>query len=190
LGVIFPLLLLEYLKLSLRGATRQNNLILQIYLPFQLPLSFPTLLCHSRGSGNLSLSFIISVAAENIFFNFFSSIGCVFSSFLLLLSRGRNIFLLTPSPLGGRGLGTTTKSLIKYRNNLLEYGLIKKIVKQRSSSGGYDHNLYQIVLLDKENILYPPAERLVEENEEIKRLSREEELKWIRHIRYNVLKGK
>jgi len=87
-------------------------------------------------------------------------------------------------------LGTTTKSLIKYRNNLLEYGLIKKIVKQRSSSGGYDHNLYQIVLLDKENILYPPAERLVEENEEIKRLSREEELKWIRHIRYNVLKGK
>jgi len=64
-------------------------------------------------------------------------------------------------------MGTTTKTLIKYRNTLLEYGLIKKIVKQRSSSGGYDHNLYQIVLLDKENILYPPAERLPEENEKI-----------------------
>jgi hypothetical protein len=62
-------------------------------------------------------------------------------------------------------MGTTTKSLIKYRTTLLEYGLIKKIVKQRSSSGGYDHNLYQIVLLDKENILYPPAEKLPEENE-------------------------
>jgi len=38
-------------------------------------------------------------------FNFFSS-GCsIFASFLLLLSRGVNIFLLTPSPLGGRGLG-------------------------------------------------------------------------------------
>ncbi len=46
-------------------------------------------------------------------------------------------------------------------------GLIKKIVKQISSSGGYDHNLYQIVLLDKENILYPPVEKLPEENEEI-----------------------
>ncbi|GAH84637.1 unnamed protein product, partial [marine sediment metagenome] len=61
----------------------------------------------------------------------------------------------------------TTKSLIKYHTTLLEYGLIKKIVKQRSSSGGFDHNLYQIVLLDKENILYPPAERLPEEKEEI-----------------------
>ena len=64
-------------------------------------------------------------------------------------------------------MGTTTKTLIKYRNTLLEYGLIKKIVKQRSSSGGYDHNLYQIVLLDKENILYPPAEKLPEENEKV-----------------------
>jgi len=64
-------------------------------------------------------------------------------------------------------MGTTTKTLIKYRNILLEYGLIKKIVKQISSSGGYDHNLYQIVLLDKENILYPPVEKLPEENEEI-----------------------
>ena len=64
-------------------------------------------------------------------------------------------------------MGTTTKTLIKYRNTLLEYGLIKKVVKQRSSSGGYDHNLYQIILLDKENILYPPAERLPEENEKV-----------------------
>ncbi len=64
-------------------------------------------------------------------------------------------------------MGTTTKTLIKYRTTLLEYGLIKKVVKQRSSSGGYDHNLYQIVLLDKENILYPPIEKLPEEKEEI-----------------------
>jgi len=64
-------------------------------------------------------------------------------------------------------MGTTTKTLIRYRNTLLEYGLIKKIVKQRSSSGGYDHNLYQIVLLDKENVLHPPAEKLPEEKEEI-----------------------
>lgn len=64
-------------------------------------------------------------------------------------------------------MGTTTKTLIKYRNTLLEYGLIKKIIKQRSSSGGYDHNLYQIILLDKENILYPPVERLPKENEKV-----------------------
>ncbi len=64
-------------------------------------------------------------------------------------------------------MGTTTKTLISYRNTLMKYGLIKKIIKQRSSSGGYDHNLYQIVLLDKENILYPPTERLPEENEKI-----------------------
>ena len=64
-------------------------------------------------------------------------------------------------------MGTTTKTLIKYRNTLMEYGLIKKIIKQKFSTGGYDHNLYQIVLLDKENILYPPAEKLPEEKEEI-----------------------
>jgi len=64
-------------------------------------------------------------------------------------------------------MGTTTKTLIKYRTTLLECGLIKKVVKQRSSSGGYDHNLYQIVLLDKENILYPPTEKLPEENEKV-----------------------
>ncbi len=64
-------------------------------------------------------------------------------------------------------MGTTTKTLIKYRNTLLEYCLIKKVIKQKSFSGGYDHNLYQIVLLDKENIFYPPAEKLPEENEKI-----------------------
>jgi len=64
-------------------------------------------------------------------------------------------------------LGTTTKTLIRYRNTLIKFGLIKKVVKQRSTSGGYDHNLYQIVLLDKENILYPPKEKLPEENERV-----------------------
>ena len=64
-------------------------------------------------------------------------------------------------------MGTTTKTLIKYRTTLLEYSLIKKVIKQKSYSGGYDHNLYQIVLLDKENILYLPAEKLPKENERI-----------------------
>jgi len=64
-------------------------------------------------------------------------------------------------------MGTTTKTLIRYRNTLIEYGLIKKVVKQKSSSGGYDHNLYQIVLLDKDRILLPKGERLPEDKEEI-----------------------
>ena len=64
-------------------------------------------------------------------------------------------------------LGTTTKTLLRYRKTLIECGLIKKVVKQRSASGGYGHNLYQIVLLDKENIPLPPAEKLAEDNEEI-----------------------
>jgi hypothetical protein len=64
-------------------------------------------------------------------------------------------------------MGTTTKTLIRYRNTLIEYGLIKKVVKQKSSSGGYDHNLYQIGLLDKDRLLLPPVERLPEDKEEI-----------------------
>jgi len=89
--------------------------------------------------------------------------------YLQLLSychKGKDIAWPSIQTLNKR-MGTTTKTLIKYRNTLLEYGLIKKIVKQISSSRGYDHNLYQIVLLDKENILYPPKEKLPEENEEI-----------------------
>jgi len=89
--------------------------------------------------------------------------------YLQLLSychKGKDIAWPSIQTLNKR-MGTTTKTLIKYRNTLLEYGLIKKIVKQISSSGGYDHNLYQIVLLDKENILYPPKEKLPEEKEEI-----------------------
>ena len=89
--------------------------------------------------------------------------------YLQLLSychKGKDIAWPSIQTLNKR-MGTTTKTLIRYRNTLLEYGLIKKVVKQRSASGGYDHNLYQIVLLDKENILYPPAEKLPEEKEEI-----------------------
>ena len=75
--------------------------------------------------------------------------------YLQLLSychKGKDIAWPSIQTLNKR-MGTTTKTLIKYRNILIEYGLIKKVVKQKSSSGGYDHNLYQIVLLDKENIL-------------------------------------
>ena len=89
--------------------------------------------------------------------------------YLQLLSycyKGKDIAWPSIKTLNKR-MGTTTKSLIKYRTTLLKYGLIKKVVKQRSSSGGYDHNLYQIVLLDKENILYPPAEKLPEESEKV-----------------------
>jgi len=89
--------------------------------------------------------------------------------YLQLLSycyKGKDIAWPSIKTLNKR-MGTTTKTLIRYRNTLIEYGLIKKVIKQRSSSGGYDHNLYQIVLLDKENILYPPAEKLPEEKEEI-----------------------
>jgi hypothetical protein len=89
--------------------------------------------------------------------------------YLQLLSychKGKDIAWPSIKTLNKR-MGTTTKTLIRYRNTLLEYGLIKKIVKQRLSSGGYDHNLYQIVLLDKENILYPPTEKLPEENEKV-----------------------
>jgi len=66
-----------------------------------------------------------------------------------------------------RRMGTTTKTLIRYRHTLIGYDLIKKVVKQKSHSGGYDHNLYQIVLLDKERIILPPIERLPEDKEEI-----------------------
>jgi hypothetical protein len=89
--------------------------------------------------------------------------------YLQLLSycyKGKDIAWPSIKTLNKR-MGTTTKTLIKYRNALIEYGLIKKVIKQKSSSGGYDHNLYQIVLLDRENILYPPAEILPEEKEEI-----------------------
>jgi len=89
--------------------------------------------------------------------------------YLQLLSychKGKDIAWPSIKTLNKR-LGTTTKTLIRYRNTLIKFGLIKKVVKQRSTSGGYDHNLYQIVLLDKENVLYPPKEKLPEENEEI-----------------------
>jgi len=89
--------------------------------------------------------------------------------YLQLLSychKGKDIAWPSIQTLNKR-MGTTTKTLIRYRNTLIEYGLIKKVVKQRSSSGGYDHNLYQIILLDKERVLLPPAETLPEETEKI-----------------------
>ena len=89
--------------------------------------------------------------------------------YLQLLSychKGKDIAWPSIQTLNKR-MGTTTKTLIRYRNTLIEYGFIKTVIKQKSSSGGYDHNLYQIVLLDKENILYPPIEKLAEENERI-----------------------
>jgi len=64
-------------------------------------------------------------------------------------------------------MDTTTKTLIKYRNTLVDYGLIKKIVKRKTSLGGYEHNLYQIILLDQEKVLLPPVERCPEETEEV-----------------------
>ena len=89
--------------------------------------------------------------------------------YLQLLSychKGKDIAWPSIQTLNKR-MGTTTKTLIKYRNTLLEYGLIKKLIKQKSTSGGYDHNLYQIILLDRERVLLPPAETLPEETEKI-----------------------
>jgi hypothetical protein len=45
-------------------------------------------------------------------------------------------------------LGTSKNSLISYRNTLLKYGLIKKIVRRRSAQGNYRSNLYQITPLE------------------------------------------
>ncbi|MEA2021874.1 MAG: helix-turn-helix domain-containing protein, partial [Candidatus Caldatribacteriota bacterium] len=89
--------------------------------------------------------------------------------YLQLLSycyKGKDIAWPSIQTLNKR-MGTTTKTLIKYRNTLVNYGLIKKIVKQKSSCGGYNHNLYQIVLLDKERFLRPPTEKLPEETEKV-----------------------
>jgi hypothetical protein len=45
-------------------------------------------------------------------------------------------------------LGTSKNSLISYRNTLLKYGLIKKMVRRRSAQGNYRSNLYQITPLE------------------------------------------
>jgi cation transport regulator ChaC len=45
-------------------------------------------------------------------------------------------------------LGSSKNSLISYRNTLLKYGLIKKIVRRRSAQGNYRSNLYQITPLE------------------------------------------
>ena len=89
--------------------------------------------------------------------------------YLQLLSychKGKNTAWPSIQTLNKR-MGTTTKTLIKYRNALVNYGLIKKVVKQKSSSGGYDHNLYQIIILDKEKVFRPPIERLPGKTEEV-----------------------
>ncbi len=92
--------------------------------------------------------------------------GMLYLQLLSYCHKGKDIAWPSIQTLNKR-MGTTTKTLIKYRNTLVEYGLIKKVVKRKSSSGGYDHNLYQIILLDKERIPFPPAERLPEENEKV-----------------------
>jgi hypothetical protein len=45
-------------------------------------------------------------------------------------------------------LGISKNSLISYRKTLLKYGLIKKIVRRRSTQGNYRSNLYQITPLE------------------------------------------
>jgi hypothetical protein len=89
--------------------------------------------------------------------------------YLQLLSychKGKDIAWPSIQTLNKR-MGITTRNLIKYRHTLIKYGLIKKVAKQRSTSGGYDHNLYRLVILDKERVLLPPTERLPEETEEV-----------------------
>ena len=89
--------------------------------------------------------------------------------YLQLLSychKGKDIAWPSIQTLNKR-MGITTRTLIRYRHTLIAYGLIKKVVKQRSAFGGYDHNLYQLVILDKERVLLPPGERLPGESEEV-----------------------
>jgi hypothetical protein len=45
-------------------------------------------------------------------------------------------------------LGISKNSLISYRNTLLKYGLIKKMVRRRSAQGNYRSNLYQITPIE------------------------------------------
>jgi hypothetical protein len=45
-------------------------------------------------------------------------------------------------------LGRSRNSLITYRNTLLKYGLIKKMVRRRSAQGNYRSNLYQITPIE------------------------------------------
>lgn len=51
-------------------------------------------------------------------------------------------------------IGITTKTLIKYRHTLVEYGFIKEIVKQKSSTDEYFHNFNQLVILDNKKIFF------------------------------------
>jgi hypothetical protein len=45
-------------------------------------------------------------------------------------------------------LGSSRNSLISYRNTLLKYGLIKKIVRRRSAQGNYRSNLYKVTPIE------------------------------------------
>jgi hypothetical protein len=45
-------------------------------------------------------------------------------------------------------LGSSKNSLISYRNTLLKYGLIKKIVRRRSAQGNYRSNLYKVTPIE------------------------------------------
>jgi len=92
--------------------------------------------------------------------------GMLYLQILSYCHQGKDIAWPSIQTLNKR-MGTTTKTLIKYRNTLVEYGLIKKIIKRKTSLGGYEHNVYQIILLDKEKVLLPPEERYPEETEEI-----------------------
>jgi hypothetical protein len=45
-------------------------------------------------------------------------------------------------------LGSSRNSLISYRNTLLKYGLIKKMVRRRSAQGNYRSNLYKVTPIE------------------------------------------
>jgi hypothetical protein len=49
-------------------------------------------------------------------------------------------------------MGVSKNSLIKYREVLLTYGLIKKMIRRKSIGGDYQVNLYQLTSLEDANI--------------------------------------
>ena len=49
-------------------------------------------------------------------------------------------------------MGVSKNSLIKYREVLLTYGLIKKMIRRKSMGGDYQVNLYQLTSLEGANI--------------------------------------
>ena len=63
--------------------------------------------------------------------------------------KGKDIAWPTISTLS-KTMDLTSKTIIKYRQKLVKYGLIKKISKRKVSSGSHRRNIYRLSLFDME----------------------------------------